>query len=231
MFDAIAVRYDLLTHLLSAGFDRHWRARAMTALGLNGTETVLDVCTGTGDLALAARRGGTGAERVIGVDFSPGMLRIADAKVRRAGLGSSIHLVRGDALRLPFSDASVEVAMIAFGIRNVEDPVAACTEMHRVLRTGGRLVVLEFSLPRLPGIREVYVWYFRRVLPLIGRLISGHPSAYSYLPASVAAFVTPGEFARGLRSIGFGEVNAVPLTFGIVYMFTAVKTAVDRPSA
>jgi demethylmenaquinone methyltransferase/2-methoxy-6-polyprenyl-1,4-benzoquinol methylase len=231
MFDAIAKRYDLLNHLLSAGCDRRWRRLAIATLGLTGKEIVLDVCTGTGALALTARQGGTGAKRVIGVDFSPGMLRIADEKVRRAKLGSSIHLVRGDASRLPVFDTSVDAVTIAFGIRNVRDRVAACAEMHRVLRVGGRLVVLEFSLPRVPGLREVYMWYFRRVLPLIGRLMSGHPTAYSYLPASVGAFASPDQVTHELRSIGFGEVEAVPLSFGIVYMFTAVKAAGDRPTA
>lgn len=231
MFDAIAVRYDMLNHLLSAGCDRRWRARAISALDLTGKETILDVCTGTGDLGLAARQGAARARRVIGIDFSSAMLKIAQEKVRRAGLESSMPLVRADASRLPLRDESVDGVTIAFGIRNVQDRVAVCAEMYRVLRVGGHLAVLELSLPRLSGLRAVYLWYFRRVLPLIGRLFSGHPTAYFYLPESVSAFATPGEFAGELRSSGFTGVETVPLSFGVVYMFVAVKTAYGSPSA
>lgn len=220
MFDAIAGRYDLLNHLLSAGLDRRWRKRAIAALQLTGTETVLDVCTGTGDLALAAL---PRAHRVLGVDFAGAMLQIGKEKVRRAGLESSIALVRGDATRLPVRDASVHAATVAFGIRNVEQPAAACGEMARVLRPGGRLVILEFSTPRVPILRGFYLWYFRHALPLIGRLISRHPSAYSYLPESVGAFPPPDEFARQLGAAGFGNIACVPLSVGIVYMFVATK--------
>ena len=140
-------------------------------------------------------------------------------------------LVRADASRLPLRDESVDGVTIAFGIRNFQDRVAVCAEMYRVLRVGGHLAVLELSLPRLPGLRAVYLWYFRRVLPLIGRLFSWHPTAYFYLPESVSAFATPGEFAGELRSSGFTGVETVPLSFGVVYMFVAVKTAYGSPSA
>lgn len=223
MFDAIAGRYDLLNHLLSAGLDRRWRKRAVAALNLTGSETVLDICTGTADLALAARESPKRAHRVIGVDFAGAMLRIGKEKVRRAGLDSAIALVRGDAARLPVQDNAVHAVMIAFGIRNVEQTAVACAEMARVLRPGGRLVILEFSTPRAPIVRSFYLWYFRHALPLIGRLISRHPSAYSYLPESVGVFPPPEEFARQLGIAGFGSVTCVPLSFGIVYMFVAKK--------
>jgi demethylmenaquinone methyltransferase/2-methoxy-6-polyprenyl-1,4-benzoquinol methylase len=225
MFDAIAERYDFLNHLLSAGLDKRWRNQAIDALQLTGHETVLDLCTGTADLALAAMSGERRARRVVGVDFSAAMLQIGREKVRRTEPAgpAAITLIRGDAMRIPLQDASVDATTIGFGIRNVEQPAVACREIARVLRTAGTLVILEFSLPRSSALRNFYLWYFRRILPLIGRLISKHPSAYTYLPASVEAFPSPEEFCQQLRDAGFGTVRAVPLTFGIVYMFVAVK--------
>jgi demethylmenaquinone methyltransferase/2-methoxy-6-polyprenyl-1,4-benzoquinol methylase len=219
MFDAIAPRYDLLNRLLSAGIDRRWRIRAIRTLQLTGRETLVDVATGTADVALAA----TGAARVIGVDFAGAMLALGRRKVRRAGHQHRITLVRGDALRLPIADGTADAATIAFGIRNVERPDVGCAEMARVLRRGGRLAILEFGMPRVPGVRALYEWYFNRVLPFIGRQISGHGGAYSYLPASVGSFPPPSQFVTVLRQAGFTDVRAVPLTFGVVYLYTAVK--------
>jgi demethylmenaquinone methyltransferase/2-methoxy-6-polyprenyl-1,4-benzoquinol methylase len=219
MFDAIAPRYDLLNHLLSAGIDRRWRTRAIQTLQLTGRETLIDVATGTADVALAA----TGAARVIGVDFAGAMLRLGLETVRRAGNAQRVILVRGDAMRLPIADGLADAVTIAFGIRNVQNPAVGCAEMARVLRRGGRLAILEFGMPRVPGFRAVYEWYFTRVLPFIGRRISGHGGAYSYLPASVGTFPPPAEFMTVLRQAGFADVRAVPLTFGVVYLYTAVK--------
>jgi demethylmenaquinone methyltransferase / 2-methoxy-6-polyprenyl-1,4-benzoquinol methylase len=234
MFDAIAGRYDFLNHLLSAGLDKRWRRQAIQALQLTGRETVLDLCTGTADLALAAMSGQQRARRVIGVDFSAAMLQIGNEKIHRAGRVSSaapvIDLVRGDATCIPLRDAVVDATTIGFGIRNVEQPGVACREIARVLRPGGTLVILEFSLPRSPALRNFYRWYFRKILPLIGRVVSKHPSAYNYLPESVEAFPSPDEFSQQLRDSGFGTVRAVSLTFGIVYMFVAVR-APQRPDA
>jgi demethylmenaquinone methyltransferase/2-methoxy-6-polyprenyl-1,4-benzoquinol methylase len=221
MFDAIAERYDFLNHLLSAGLDKRWRKQAIDSLQLTGRETVLDLCTGTADLALAATNGEARARRVVGIDFSAAMLQIGHTKIE--GAIAPIDLIRGDATRIPLRDATVDATTIGFGIRNVEQPAVACREIARVMRPGGRLVILEFSLPRSSALRNFYLWYFRNILPLIGRLISKHPSAYTYLPASVEAFPSPEEFSQQLRKAGFGTVNAVPLTFGIVYMFVAVK--------
>jgi demethylmenaquinone methyltransferase/2-methoxy-6-polyprenyl-1,4-benzoquinol methylase len=217
MFDAIAERYDLLNHLLSAGLDRRWRKRAVEALQLNGRETVLDLCTGTADLALAAIH--AHARRVVAIDFSGEMLRIGKEKAR----ATPIAFVRGDATHIPLASDTVDAVTIGFGIRNVERPLAACREIARVLRPGGTLVILEFSLPEAAVLRNAYLWYFRRVLPLIGRAISKHRSAYTYLPESVEAFPSPVVFAQQLRDAGFGTVRAVRLTFGVVYMFVAVK--------
>jgi demethylmenaquinone methyltransferase/2-methoxy-6-polyprenyl-1,4-benzoquinol methylase len=221
MFDAIAPRYDLLNHLLSAGIDRRWRARAIRSLQLTGREILLDVCTGTADVALEARRVASGAARVVGVDFAGAMLSIGRRKVRVAEESRRILLIRGDATRLPVGDARVDAATVAFGIRNVERPEAACAEIARALRPGGRLAILEFGEPRVPGIRTLYRWYFTYLLPMIGRVVSGHRAAYAYLPASVRSFPPPPAFAATLERVGFCDVRAVPLSLGIVYLYTA----------
>ena len=223
MFDAIAERYDFLNHLLSAGIDSAWRRRAIGALELTGTERVLDLCTGTGDLALAATAAAPSAARVIGVDFAHEMLKVGRGKVQRAPRGAAIALVRGDAMRIPVADASIDAATIAFGIRNVEQPDVACRDLHRVLRPRGRVAILEFAVPTAPMVRSAYLAYFRHVLPRIGKIVSKHNAAYAYLPASVNAFASPDEFVKILRHAGFVDIAAVPLTFGIVFLYTARK--------
>lgn len=226
MFDAIAGRYDLLNHVLSGGLDWQWRRRAVRELGLTGRERVIDLCTGTADLAMTALRARpVGARQVVGIDFSAEMLRVGQRKVRAAGLDGRAPLVRGDAMGLPVVSASADAAMIAFGIRNVVDPLAACREIRRVLRPGGRLAVLEFAMPTAPVMRSLYAWYFRNVLPRVGRVVSRHSDAYDYLPASVGTFFAPDEFSALVRSAGFDDVRAVPLTLGIVYLYVARKPA------
>jgi demethylmenaquinone methyltransferase / 2-methoxy-6-polyprenyl-1,4-benzoquinol methylase len=221
MFDAIAPRYDFLNHVLSAGIDRRWRSRAIRSLRLTGRERVLDVCTGTADLAIAARTATPGAARVVGVDFAGAMLEIGRDKVAGAGLAQEVTLVRGDAARIPAADSSVDAVTVAFGIRNVEDVPAACREMHRVLKRGGSLAILEFAIPTMPVVRMAYLTYFRHVLPAIGRLVSRHSAAYGYLPDSVGAFATPEQLMGTLRASGFVDVAAVRMTFGIVFLYTA----------
>jgi len=224
MFDAIAHRYDTNNHILSAGLDYWWRRTAIRALKMKRTDRLLDMCTGTGDLAIAAVTGRRGAPAdVIGIDFSGEMLRFGLAKVRAAGLTSRIHLSRGDATRVPLPDASVDAASVAFGIRNVVDRERGCREFARVIRAGGRLAVLEFGTPQWPGLKQLYQWYFRAVLPKIGGLISGHSDAYAYLPASVGEFPAPEAFAEALRRAGFSHVEWKSLTFGVVYLYVATK--------
>src|SRR3954468_17146651 len=170
MFDAIAGRYDFLNHFLSAGLDRRWRATSIRALRLPPSPRVIDLCTGTGDLAIAAVEG-AGA-RVVGVDFASAMLRLGKEKLRGLNLDGRVSLVRGDAVRIPVRDAWADGATIGFGIRNVAKPEAALDELARVIRPGGRLAILELGEPAIPGVRAMYRWYFRAVLPRLGRLVS-----------------------------------------------------------
>jgi demethylmenaquinone methyltransferase/2-methoxy-6-polyprenyl-1,4-benzoquinol methylase len=224
MFDLIAKRYYALNHLLSAGMDKRWRRRAVRELKLTGRERVLDVCTGTGDFAIEAMTSTTGrAREVVGVDFSAQMLRYMKPKLAALSLSPSIHIARGDAMKLPVPDASIDAVTIGFGIRNVAEPGVALRDFHRVLRPGGSLVILEFGFPWIPGIKQAYRAYFKYVLPVVGRMISRHTEAYSYLPASVAEFPSNDAFVKLLRQAGFASVRAVPLTTGIVYLYVAEK--------
>jgi demethylmenaquinone methyltransferase/2-methoxy-6-polyprenyl-1,4-benzoquinol methylase len=223
MFDAIAGRYDLLNTVLSAGLDRYWRRRAIASLQLTGRERVVDVCTGTADVAIGAARRKNGAARVVGVDFSGSMLTRGLEKVRTLRLADRIQLIRGDAMGLPVAAGSVDAATMAFGIRNVQRAEVACAELLRVLRPGGRLAILEFGLPVFPAVRPLYLWYFNHVLPRIGRAVSRHDAAYTYLPESVGSFRFGDEFARILTDAGFSQVQARPLAFGIVYLYTGIN--------
>jgi len=224
MFDAIAGRYDLLNRVLSVGLDKGWRDRVVRELNFVGTETVLDLCTGTGDLALAMVAQGRKPRSVIGVDFSGAMLLLAKEKIRHHAADEPIGLARGDAARIPLKDHSVDAVTIAFGIRNVQDPGQAFREIARVLKQEGKVAILEFSLPRAPIVRGLYLWYFRNILPLIGRLVSRHPSAYTYLPESVEAFPSPEAFLQQLTDCGFSRPYAVRLAFGAVYVFVASRS-------
>jgi demethylmenaquinone methyltransferase/2-methoxy-6-polyprenyl-1,4-benzoquinol methylase len=220
MFDEIAPRYDFLNHFLSAGIDRRWRKRAIRSLALSGRDVVLDLCCGTGDLAIEAVKATPRAARVVGVDFSPLMLKYGIDKLRRRRLHRDIALVRGDASRIPVADESCDAITIGFGIRNVDDRAAACREMLRVLKPGGRLAILDFGIPSSPMFRKLYLSYFRHVLPRLGRWISGSRTAYTYLPESVGAFET-GAFMDLLRASGFVEVAADPMMFASVFLYTA----------
>ncbi|HTI40140.1 MAG TPA: bifunctional demethylmenaquinone methyltransferase/2-methoxy-6-polyprenyl-1,4-benzoquinol methylase UbiE [Vicinamibacterales bacterium] len=219
MFDAIAGRYDFLNHLLSAGLDTRWRARAVRELALSADAHVIDLCTGTADLAIASAIHDAGVQ-VVGVDFAAEMLRVGLAKLRGREMARSITLIRGDATAIPVCTGWADAATIGFGIRNVARPEQALDELARVLRPGGRLAILEFGEP-IVGVRAVYNWYFRSVLPRLGRLVSKHQSAYSYLPASVGSFPPPKVFARTIAEHGFQHVRAVPLSLGIVYLYVA----------
>jgi demethylmenaquinone methyltransferase/2-methoxy-6-polyprenyl-1,4-benzoquinol methylase len=221
MFDRIAPRYDLLNRVLSAGSDVRWRRAALDYLELAPPLRVLDLCTGTADLLLEALSRHAGS-RGAGVDLSFEMLQRAAGKLARRGCVARGGLALGDAERLPFAEGSFDAALVAFGIRNVGDPAAALAEARRVLRGGGRLVVLEFAMPGgLLG--SAYRLYFEKVLPAIGGLVSGDRGAYAYLPASVGRFPAPWSFADLLRESGFADVGWRPLSGGIACLFRGEK--------
>jgi demethylmenaquinone methyltransferase/2-methoxy-6-polyprenyl-1,4-benzoquinol methylase len=217
MFDRIAPRYDLLNRVLSAGIDVRWRRRAVDALPPGGRARVLDLCTGTADLLIEAL-GRDQTRRGLGVDLSLPMLARAAGKLARGGMAARAALLAGDVQRLPVRSEAFDGALIAFGIRNVGDPAGALAEVRRVLRPGGRLVVLEFSTPRgLIGV--LYRAYSRHLLPRIGAWISGDRDAYVYLPASVARFAPPAEFGALMERAGFTAVTWQPLTGGIAHVY------------
>ena len=218
MFDAVAPRYDLLNRVLSAGIDRYWRSRAVRILSDEQPRRVLDVATGTADLAIKIERT-LHPRETIGIDLSTEMLDRGRAKIEQKGLSPRISLRKADAADLPFADASFDAAFVAFGVRNFEDLDAGLGDIRRVLRPSGALVVLEFSSPRAFPIKQVYDWYSRRVLPRIGGLLSPDQGAYEYLPNSVAAFPDGTDFLRRMRSAGFADLEWTPLTFGIASLY------------
>ncbi len=222
MFSAIAPRYDFLNRLLSAGRDRTWRRAAVAATTVPRQGVLLDICTGTADMALEAARQFPDA-RIVGVDFSRPMIALGAAKIERARLGERVRLQVAPAEALPFADDCFDAATVAFGLRNVPDRLQALREMLRVVKPGGRAVVLEFATPSHPLIRRVYLWYFHHVLPRIGRLVSGHPSAYSYLPASVSDFPSAQKLVEWMQGAGFSEVSYRLLTGGIVAIHVGRK--------
>ena len=217
MFDAIAPRYDFLNRLLSFGIDRLWRKRAVAMLRADRPRRILDVATGTADLAIEALA--LHPQKVVGVDLSEEMLERGRRKLHRLGADDRVMLQRGDAERLPFSDAQFDAALVAFGVRNFEDLGRGLGEIRRVLRPGGAVVVLEFSKPRAFPVKQLYDAYSRYVLPRIGQAVSGSEGAYRYLPASVAAFPDGPDFLQRLRAAGFADVRWSPLTFGIASLY------------
>ena len=225
VFERIAPTYDLLNHLLSFNVDRRWRRRAIAELRWERDPrgTYLDVCAGTLDVAAQLARSDGFAGRVVATDFAEPMLRAGRAKVP----SGTTALVVGDALRLPLRDASVSGAIVAFGIRNVVDLDVALREMRRVLRPGGRFVVLEFSTPRSWLVRAAYHAYFHHVLPFVGGIVSGHRSAYRYLPRSVASFPVEEELAARMRRAGFADVGWRSLTSGIAAVHVGTRPVGD----
>ena len=226
IFSEIAPRYDLLNHILSLNVDRGWRRRAIAALGWDRAPggTYLDLCAGTLDVGVQlARQPGFGG-LVVGADFAEPMLRAGVGKVPQDGGGRAVVVpVTADALELPLADGSCAGAIVAFGIRNVADLDAGLREVHRVLAPGARFVILEFSTPRHALVRAGYHAYFHRVLPLIGRAVSGHPTAYAYLPRSVAHFPTEEALAAHMRAAGFAPVRWTSLSLGIAAIHVGTK--------
>jgi demethylmenaquinone methyltransferase / 2-methoxy-6-polyprenyl-1,4-benzoquinol methylase len=230
MFTQIAPRYDLLNHLLSLQLDRLWRARVarhLRAILARPEALVLDLCCGTGDLAFSLSR--SARARIIGADFSHAMLVRARAKSRSLSTGSRAHgapmsFFEADALRLPFAEASFDLVTTAFGFRNLANYEAGLREIQRLLKPGGTLAILEFTEPPAGLLGDLYRWYFRNVLPRIGRLLSGDRAAYSYLPASVSRFYRPAELASLMTAVGYRTVDYRVWTVGTVALHTGVKS-------
>ena len=221
MFDDIAGSYDLLNHLLSLNIDRRWRKTAIRSLQPFDPKQILDVATGTGDLAMAALA--LNPDQVTGVDASPGMLAVAWEKIRKKGLEKRITLIEAACEELPFSAGSFDAALVAFGIRNFDDPLKGLREIHRVLKPGGHLVILEFSLPKRRWFLQLYRFYFHRILPLIGKVISRDTSAYRYLPESVEGFPKGEGMVALMNLAGFSKSAYKPLTAGICGLYTGGK--------
>lgn len=221
MFNDISDRYDLLNHVLSLGIDRRWRRKLIRRLQSADPQNVLDVATGTGDLAIAAALRTKAS--ITGTDISVGMMNKGAAKVEAAGLSGRIRFAEGAAESLPFPDSTYDAVMVAFGVRNFSGLQQGLNEFFRVLKPGGKLLILEFSMPQNNVLGVLYRFYFRHILPRVGRAISGHPDAYTYLPESVDKFPQQEEFLAYLSRSGFENCNATPLTGGVASLYEAKK--------
>jgi len=222
MFTAIARRYDLLNHVLSLNVDRSWRRALVDMAQVADGDDVLDVATGTADVAIEFA-GRSGARKVVGLDRSAGMLEVAGEKLRRRGLEERIEVVEGDALRMPFEDRSFDAVTIAFGLRNLADYGAGVREMTRVLKPGGRLLVLEFFPPTGAAFLRLYKLYLKTVLPIVGRAVSGSAEAYHYLSSSIRGFATHDELRGFFQAAGLERTRARRLTGGISYIYRGIR--------
>ena len=221
MFDHISHRYDFLNHLLSLNIDKIWRHKAIRLLQPYQPKKILDIATGTGDFAIAAKK--LNPDKVTGIDLSEGMLNIGRKKLKRKGLGKLIELYKADSENLPFDDNSFDAAIVAFGVRNFENLEKGLTEIFRVLKPGGIFVVLEFSQPRKTPFRQLYFFYFIRILPFLGRMVSKDSQAYTYLPESVREFPDGGAFTSIMEKTGFKNCQWLPQTFGIASIYKGQK--------
>lgn len=221
MFDNIAGNYDFLNHFLSLGIDIYWRRQLVKHLKKQAPKTILDVATGTGDLAIAMLK--AKPEKVIGIDISNGMLEVGRKKMKEKSLDHIITLQQADSEELPYEDNSFDAVCVSFGARNFENLEKGLTEMRRVLRDGGQLYILEFSQPTLFPFKQLYQFYFKAILPLIGKVVSKDNSAYSYLPESVKAFPFGKELNRIIENCGYTNAKNIPLTLGISSIYMAKK--------
>jgi demethylmenaquinone methyltransferase/2-methoxy-6-polyprenyl-1,4-benzoquinol methylase len=221
MFNNIAGKYDFLNHFLSLGIDKGWRKKAIAEIAKVQPKNILDVATGTGDLAIAASK--LNPDKIIGIDIAAQMLDVGKKKLKEKGLTELITMQVGDSEALPFADNSFDAITCAYGVRNFEHLEAGLKEMCRVLRPGGKLAILEFSHPKQFPVKQGYQFYFKYILPTLGKLVSKHSTAYSYLPESVMAFPEGQRFCEILVECGFKEPKARPLTFGITTLYTATK--------
>ncbi len=221
MFNNISRKYDFLNHLLSMGIDRSWRKKAIKLLKKDRPKIILDIATGTGDFAIEALK--LNPEKVIGVDISEGMLNVGREKMKKKGYDDRIELQSGDSENLNFKENFFDASIVAFGVRNFENLEKGLQNMLRVIKTGGKVVILEFSMPTKFPMKQGYEFYFKYILPLIGRVVSKDMSAYTYLPESVRAFPYGKDFLDILRKTGFKNPICIPLTFGICSIYIAEK--------
>lgn len=219
MFDDISKRYDFLNHFLSMGIDRGWRKKVIKEIKAVPHHAILDIATGTGDVAIAASGLDT---QITGLDLSEKMLDVAREKVSKRGI-NNIELIKGDSENLPYDDATFDVVTVSFGVRNFEDLRKGLSEMQRVLKPGGKLIILEFSYPSKFPVKQLYHFYNSTLLPFFGKVISGSSTAYTYLPESVKAFPEGQNFLDLLESCGFEKTGQKRLTFGISSLYTAFK--------
>lgn len=220
MFDNIAANYDFLNHSLSFGMDYYWRRKAIKQL-TNNPKTILDVATGTADFAISACR--MKDVKITGIDISEGMINVGKEKIKKKGLENRIDLQIADSENLPFSDNRFDAITAGFGVRNFENLEKGLSEMYRVLSPNGMIAILEPSKPKAFPLKQIYNIYFHKVLPFIGKLISKDNSAYTYLPNSVEEFPNGEKFIQHLKKIGFNNCKHIPLTFGIVDLYIAIK--------
>jgi demethylmenaquinone methyltransferase/2-methoxy-6-polyprenyl-1,4-benzoquinol methylase len=230
MFGQIAPRYDLLNHLLSLNIDRYWRCRTVRRVPPRGSAPILDICTGTGDLALAYAKAAPVGIEVVGSDFCPEMLAIAEKKRQRHCAGQTVSFIEADAQHLPFEANRFQIVSVAFGLRNICDTDAGLAEMVRVAMPGGRVAVLEFSMPTWQPFKGIYRWYFRHVLPKIGqRLARNDRQAYEYLPATVADFPSGEALVAKMQAAGLRDVAFHPLTLGVATLYVGEKPQGESP--
>jgi len=222
MFNNISKTYDFLNHFLSLGIDIIWRKKAINELKKDNPQQILDVATGTGDFAFEALKI-LNPEKIVGVDISQGMLDIAQQKITKRNLGDKFSIKLGDSEKLPFEADEFDAVTVAYGVRNFENLEVGLADIHRVLKSGGKAVILEFSKPKAFPIKQLYNFYFSYVTPGIGKLFSKDARAYSYLPESVAAFPDGEKFVGLMQKAGFKNTKHRPLTFGICSIYTGVK--------
>ncbi len=222
MFTAIAPRYDFLNQILSVGLDSYWRKKAVDLLVPTSNELILDIATGTGDILIEIAKRNLSTQ-IFGIDFSQKMLDLARIKVNKLGFNKDVSFQIGSGELLPYADKSFDGVLCAFGIRNFYDIKKGLREFYRILKPGGRLIILEFSMPRNAVIGYIYQFYFNFILPKIGNLISGHENAYTYLPESVADFPNQREFINWIKKSGFNKTSFIELSLGIVSIHSSHK--------